>query len=185
MSGGGGRAGCVRSCPLRPPAAARAHRPAHPAPAPPCRPCRRLLHAFPWDPTGAAHLALALQRRSGWLPSLRATVAPSCGVGPHVTDWGCRPLPAAPEAVAARRQVGCCIAPRLLRALAGWLGAWLAGWVPGWLAAWLLLAGWLAAWLAGWLAVLLLRVACVLLRSMCRGVCQLPCRRRARLSAAL
>lgn len=80
--------------------------PDSPVPPSPLSP-RRLVHSFPWDPTGQAHLALALQRRSHWLPSLRTTIAQHCMFAPNVTDWGCRALSTAPEAVASRRGVSC------------------------------------------------------------------------------
>eukprot|EP00879_Flechtneria_rotunda_P010701 GHRR01011183.1.p1 GENE.GHRR01011183.1~~GHRR01011183.1.p1 ORF type:complete len:1628 (+),score=649.14 GHRR01011183.1:120-5003(+) len=51
---------------------------------------RKLAHAFPWNPTGQVHLALALRRREAYVVSRAATVRLQCNwQGPDVMDLSC------------------------------------------------------------------------------------------------
>ncbi|KAI8473996.1 MAG: hypothetical protein J3K34DRAFT_518511 [Monoraphidium minutum] len=66
---------------------------------------QRLVHAFPWNKLGQAHLALALRRREAYLPSGAATLRLQCAWGgPHTTDWSCTEAELAARRSPARRK---------------------------------------------------------------------------------
>ncbi|KIY92082.1 hypothetical protein MNEG_15881 [Monoraphidium neglectum] len=66
---------------------------------------QRMVHAFPWNKTGQAHLALALRRREAYLPSGAATLRLQCSWGgPHLTDWSCSDAALSARRSAARRK---------------------------------------------------------------------------------